>query len=91
MAFQINSAATAPTAVANPNWEKAAGFINIMLPSKDGKRRKIGSIPLRTSKANEKQLLEFLEADPANIETMISKLIIEYQSAQVDPSHALDL
>ena len=89
MAFAANTAPAPSAAVSN--FEKAAGFINIMLPSKDGRRRKIGSIPLRASKANEKQLVEFLEADPANIETMIAKLIIEYQTATIDPSHALDL
>lgn len=90
MAFNTNPAA-APQAVANSNWEKAAGFINIYLPSKDGKRRKVGAIPLRASKANEKQMLDFLDEDEGNIAKLSAKLIVEYQSAAITEAHSLDL
>lgn len=89
MAFNTNAAA--PQAVANSNWEKASGFINIYLPSKDGKRRKVGAIPLRASKANEKQMLDFLDEDEGNITKLSAKLIVEYQSAAVTEAHSLDL
>lgn len=88
MAFNTNAA---PQAVANQAWEKAGGFINIYLPSKDGKRRKLGAIPLKASKATEKQLMDFLEEDEGNVQKMIAKLIVEYQSAAVTEAHSLDL
>lgn len=91
MAFNSN-AAPAPTAnTANSNWEKAAGFVNLYLPSKDGKRRKLGAIPLKMSKLNEKALLEWLESDEENVGKLASKLIIEYQSAQASEAHSFDL
>lgn len=90
MAFNT-SAAPAAAPSTNSNWEKAAGFINFYLPSRDGKRRKLGAIALKLSKANEKALVEFLEADPANVTAMVSKLIVEYQSAKQSEAHAFDL
>ena len=92
MAFNTNAAAApASSNNANTNWEKAAGFINLYLPTKDGKRRKLGSIPLKLSKANEKTLLEWLEADEENVGKLASKMIVEYQSAQVSEAHSFDL
>ena len=93
MAFAPNNSAAAPSAQANntQSWEKAAGFINLYLPSKDGKQRKLGAIPLKLSKANEKRLLEWLESDEANVASLASKLIVTYQSAAVNEDHAFDL
>ena len=91
MAFQLNASAPNTSASNNSNWEKASGFINLYLPSKDGKRRKLGAIPLKMSKANEKALYEFLEADEGNVEKFASKLIVEYQSAAANEAHAFDL
>ncbi len=94
MAFNKNSssAPAATPAVAVPgNWEKAKGFLNIYLPSKDGKRRKVGSIALRESKLLENQILSFLEADEANLPKLSSKLVIEYQSAAANEGSVLDL
>lgn len=90
MAFNTNTAA-APASSNNANWEKAAGFINLYLPTKDGKRRKLGSIPLKLSKANEKALFEWLEADEENVGKLASKMVVEYQSAQVSEAHSFDL
>ena len=93
MAFNRNAAAPAPSAaIAVPgNWERAKGFLNIYLPSKDGKRRKVGAIALRESKLIENQILSFLEADEANLPKLASKLIFEYQSAAVNEGTKLDL
>lgn len=91
MAFQSNAAAPAPTNNANSNWEKAAGFVNLYLPSKDGKRRKLGAIPLKLSRVNEKALVEWLESDEENVGKLASKLIVEYQSAAVSEAHSFDL
>ena len=87
------SAVSAPAvAVAVPgNWERAKGFLNIYLPSKDGKRRKVGAIALRESKLIENQILGFLEADEGNLEKLVVKLIFEYQSVAANESTKLDL
>lgn len=88
MAFNTN---TAPAATpANESW-KAQGFINLYLPSKDGKRRKLGAIALKESKSTEKQLLAWLNEDPENVKTLASKLIVEYQSATTADENAFDL
>jgi hypothetical protein len=86
----VQNSATAAVNAATDNW-KAQGFINLYLPSKDGKRRKLGAIPLKVAKAAEKELIAYLEADEANIENLASKLIVEYQSASGNDSHGFDL
>ena len=71
---------------------KAQGFINISLPSKDGKsNRKLGAIPLRDSNVNEKTLREFLEADPANLDKVLSKFVLDYQNATPAEGSGFDL
>ena len=95
MAFNRSNTAAAPApsaAIAVPGtWERAKGFLNIYLPSKDGKRRKVGAIALRESKLLENQILTFLEADEANLPKLSSKLIFEYQSVEASESTKLDL
>lgn len=70
---------------------KASGFLNFYLPSKDGKRRKVGAIGLKDSKPAEKSLREWLEADPKNIVTFMEKIVIEYQSAEPQEGHSFQL
>lgn len=95
MAFNRSNAATsavsAPAIAVPGNWERAKGFLNIYLPSKDGKRRKVGAIALRESKLIENQILGFLEADEGNLEKLVVKLIFEYQSTATNESTKLDL
>ena len=93
MAFNRNAAATpAVSAIAVPgSWERARGFLNIYLPSKDGKRRKVGALALRESKLIENQILKFLEADEGNLEKLVAKLIFEYQSTAANEGTKLDL
>lgn len=74
----------------NDSW-KADGFINLYLPGADGKDRKIDAIPLKASKAVQKQLLEWLEKDPENINKLASKLKLTYQSAKASDSAVLVL
>lgn len=90
MAFQSSSAAV--TSTQNENW-KAQGFLNLYLPSKDGKggRRKLGAIPLKDSKPAEKQLLAWLNEDPTRVSIIMSKLVMEYQSASAGDAAAFDL
>ena len=93
MAFATSSAsaqsstAAAPT---NENW-KAQGFLNLYLPAKNGQRRKLGAIPLKDSKVNEKQLRAWLEEDPSRVTQILAKLEIEYQSAASNDEHAFAL
>ena len=92
MAFATSSApaqspAAAPT---NENW-KAQGFLNFYLPAKNGQRRKLGAIPLKDSKVNEKQLRAWLEEDPSRVTQILAKLEIEYQSAAATDEHSFDL
>ena len=92
MAFATSSAAqtTSTANAANENW-KAQGFLNFYLPAKNGQRRKLGAIPLKESKVNEKQLLAWLNEDPSRVAQILSKLELEYQSAASNDEHAFDL
>ena len=81
MAFRTNTAA-AQTNDSQESW-KAAGFVNLYLPSTDGgKRKKLGAIPLRANKPSEAALLEWLKKDPANVEKLLSKLELDFQSVE---------
>lgn len=78
MAF--NTARNAQPQVANENW-RSQGFINIYLPTPDGGRRKIGSIPLKESKAYEAALLKRLSSDPLAIQKMQEVIMLDFQLA----------
>ena len=67
----------------NTNW-KAQGFLNLYLPDKKGGRRKLGAIPLKDAKPNEKELLAWLNEDPSRVEIIMSKLEMEYQPAEAE-------
>ena len=93
MAFASSSApasTNAASSTTNENW-KAQGFLNFYLPAKNGQRRKLGAIPLKDSKINEKQLRAWLEEDPSRVSQIIAKLEVEYQSAASNDEHAFDL
>jgi hypothetical protein len=70
---------------------KAQGFLNLYLPSKDGKERKLGAIPLRMSNANEAPLIKWLEEDPERVQVILNKLIMSYQSATPAEGTGFDL
>ena len=89
MAFQPNTA-SAPAVPQNENW-KAQGFLNLYLPAKDGKRMKLGSIPLKESKPSEKTMLAWLNEDPARVAVILAKLEIEYKSATPADGSGFDL
>lgn len=91
MAYQSSAAqSTSSVNTSNENW-KAQGFLNLYLPAKNGQRRKLGAIPLKESKANEKQLLAWLNEDPSRVTQILAKLEIEYQSAASNDEHAFAL
>lgn len=78
MAFQ--SQAAAAQTPSNDSW-KAQGFLNFYLPAKNGGRKKLGAIPLKEAKGNEKQLLAWLNEDPSRVAKILASLEIEFQSA----------
>lgn len=80
MAFNSNAASPVQAAPTNENW-KAQGFLNFYLPAKNGGRKKLGAIPLKESRNNEKTLLAWLNEDPSRVAKILSSLEIEYQSA----------
>lgn len=92
MAFNKSNAQRSTNADTNSNesW-KAQGYLNLYLPSQNGGRRKLGAIPLKDSKANEATLRTWLEADPENINTLLSKIEMEYQPAAQSEGAAFDL
>lgn len=68
---------------------KASGFLNLYLPSKDGKQRKVGAIALKGERG--KALAEFLGSGPENLAKFVSKLTIDYQSAEPSEGGQFDL
>jgi hypothetical protein len=81
MAFnQSNAVTSAAAQPSNDNW-KAQGFLNFYLPTQDGKRKKLGAIALKESRADEKRLLAWLNEDPARAEKILANMIVEYRSA----------
>jgi hypothetical protein len=91
MTFRSNAVQSTPVNTNNDTW-KAQGFLNLYLPSKDGgKRRKLGAIPLREAKPSEKLMLDWLTEDPTRVAAIMSKLVIEFQSAQASESTGFDL
>lgn len=90
MAFNTAAVVNTTPSAQNESW-KAQGFLNFYLPSQDGKRKKLGAIGLKEGKPNEKKLLEWLNEDPARAQVILSKLIIEYQSATPSDGTGFDL
>ena len=90
MAHATSFTAQSTSSTNNESW-KAQGFLNFYLPAKNGQRRKLGAIPLKDSKVNEKQLRAWLEEDPSRVTQILAKLEIEYQSAASNDEHAFAL
>lgn len=88
MAVNLNTAAQPNNR--DESW-KAQGFLNFYLPSKTGGRKKLGAIPLKESKTNEKQLLAWLNEDPNRVAQILSRLEIEFQSALPSDTSGYDL
>lgn len=83
MAFQTGSASNVATINngQNDNW-KSDRFINIFVPSKDGSKRKLGSIALKKSRTRDAALIERLDANPNDIEALKAVLTLTYESAE---------
>lgn len=90
MGFQSNAVTSQSAQPRNDSW-KAQGFLNLYLPRKNGERAKLGAIPLKASKDNERMLLEWLQEDPSRVSQVLSKLIIEFKSATPQDGSQFDL
>lgn len=91
MAFAQSAPASATRSNNNDDSWKAKGFINLYLPGKDGTRRKLGAIPLKDSRASEKQLLDWLNEDHGRVALILAKLEMEYQPATPAETSGFDL
>jgi len=86
MSANLNTSAPAVRTFTRPNddsW-KAQGFLNFSLPGAGGKMKKLGSIPLKAAKPQDKALLEWLNEDPSRVALIMAKLVLTYQSADGD-------
>lgn len=85
MAFN-NSAARSNNNNRNNNTQddawKAQGFLNLYVPNREGKRTKIGAIPLKDSKPNEKKILDWLKEDPKRVEVILENLEMEFRTSE---------
>lgn len=67
----------------NDSW-KADGFINMYLPTKNG-RRKVGYIPLKGTRALDAYILERLQAGGEEaLKAFVEAIQIEYSSGEAD-------
>jgi hypothetical protein len=76
--------------IENEAW-KSQAFINIYLPTKEGKRRKLGSIGLKVSRPAEKQLIDYLAEDPSRIGQLLARAEVDFQLAEGSEETAFDL
>lgn len=93
MAFNTNTQRNTETNNNNEAW-KAQGFLNIYLPRKDGSRVKLGAIPLRETRVNERQILDWLKQDDDSgnrLRTLVNKIEFEFNTAEPKEGSALDL
>lgn len=75
---------------ADESW-KSDAFVNISLPTADGGTRKIGSIGLKLRKAAEKELIEYLQADPSRVADLFSQASFDFQLADGSTSSGFAL
>lgn len=72
------TATTQATANRKGTATQAKGFLNIYLPTVDGGRRKLGSLPLRENNRTEAEVLGKLVENPEAIARLVQLLEIEF-------------
>ena len=77
----------------NKRWKPADAFLNLYIPAKDGGRpKKIGALKLYANRRLDAELIEFLQADEANVGKLLSKLTADFNAIDPnDDSTVLDL
>jgi hypothetical protein len=75
----------------NEGW-KSDAFLNLYIPTRQGGRRKIGSVGLKLNKPMDKQLLDYLaDAGDEGLESLKSRLVLDFQRADGNNGDELDL
>lgn len=70
---------------AGKNWKPSQAFINASLPAATPSgARKIGTMYIQVDKKGHQELLDFLKADPNNINVLKDMLILDFQLAEDD-------
>ena len=87
---RFNNNTAAAQANNSEDW-KAQAFINVWLPTKAGGKRKVGSIPLKTSRAGDAQLIDFLSGGEDALRSLVNKLEFDFQLSGGNPDSAFDL
>ena len=70
--------------------DKAQGFLNFSLMTKDGGFKKLGSIPLRDKNVNEARLLAWLNQDATRVSIILEKLELDYRPATTGKTSGSD-
>ena len=87
---RFNTSTAAAQANNNDDW-KAQAFLNVWLPTKAGGRRKVGSIPLKISRAGDAQLIEHLSGGEDALRSLVNKMEFDFQLSGGNPDSAFDL
>lgn len=77
MAFNTGVKRNQESQPAKENW-KAQAFINLYIPTPEGGKRKLGSIPLKESKDFEAALIARLQEEGA-VDALKGALIVDFQ------------
>ncbi|WP_289101007.1 hypothetical protein [uncultured Marinobacter sp.] len=80
-----------PVNAQNDQW-KSDAFINLYVPTRQGGRRKLGSVGLKLSKPMEKQILDFLaDSGEEGLAQLKERLVLDFQRADGQNGDELDL
>lgn len=74
---------------ADDNW-KADAFLNISVPTKNGKRRRLVAVPLKMSKPKEAALIERLKANPDDVHALKAVLELDFHMAEGEEEAQFD-
>jgi len=72
-------------------YEKGSGYLNFYLKDRSGAKIKLGYLALVDSNERQKKLVEWLKADPANVETLAAKLIVEFNAPATGEAAEFDM
>ena len=91
MALRFNSRNAAASNNQNTSW-MADAFINFSVPRKDGTAKKLGAIGLKCDRDEETAtLVAWLSEDPARVQKLMEKMIIDFRLAKTEHKGGLDL
>ena len=91
MAFNFNDRSNSRQQQGQDDSWKAQAFINLYLPTKEGGRRKLGTIALKDSRPNEKALIEYLQKGDAALKNLANKVEFNFQMAEGSEANGFDL